>query len=139
MKKPLLTVFALGLLAAWGCKKDDNNNATPGTSLTGNWTMTSYALDSNGDNTLQPSEQRTLETDEYGYLEITNQMIVDSYNIDGVRVTADYTYTRRGDSVFTTVLGEEDLIFVIQKLDATTLHVMQPYSTGTEWYFYNRR
>lgn len=141
MKKTLLALLSVGIIAAVGCKKDDNNNTNPNTgpSLVGNWKMASYAIDTNGDMVMQNSEQRTPGADEYGYLFATNQMITDSSKIDGVGITLNYSYIRRNDSVFSNLLGETDLEFVIEKLDATTLNILKPYSTGTEWYFYTRQ
>ncbi len=141
MKKAILPLLALGVIAFTGCGKDDNNNVTPNNSapLTGNWKLNSYAIDSNRDNVMQITEQRALESGEYGYLYATNQHITDSFGIGGARITLEYTYLLRNDSVFSSMMGETELQFVIQKLDATTLNILRPYSTGTEWYFYTRQ
>lgn len=141
MKKTLLAVLAIGTLAAVGCKKDDNP-ATPnnsGPSLLGDWKMTSYAYDENGDKVMQSSEQKTPAADEYGYLFVGNQNVTDSYRIDPVRVTATYNYTRQQDSVFTSFLGEKELVFVIQKLTDNTLEIMEPDATETMWRSYSRQ
>lgn len=135
--KRILTLAAFGLLAFQSCKKDDDNNSTP--SLVGNWKMTSYAYDTNNDGVMQSTENNALDSGDYGYMMVTNSTLKDSISMDGFNISYTFpSYTRRNDSVFVPFMNQQELYFVIQKLDASNLNIFIPDNTGSEWRNYTR-
>ncbi len=146
MKKLIFACAVLGAYALQSCNKDGNVLPAPRMDMPIilNWKLTSLGQDSNRDGSIQASEMIPLQSDESGFLAMTDSTVYDSTVSNGTLLRLSYIFVRKGDSIFVKYgpLAEDGPMFVIRRQTATSLDIIStPNSDPTvmnKWRFYTR-